>query len=195
MSNGLTTGTSLKPLETKIDTLQSDADDIKHAAEETEHHLHSYGRFFEKIDSAVGEVNVAVRIGSANGDGAFIPDAGDSSSTPTWGAWVQLLGSGDTPADSGKTKFDLHRLLISNAERNSVYFMQIGYGESGAAALEADTYVDEIFAPASNAVDSGPIQIQNKRVDVGTKVWVRLMCPGQNTATLNLYPGIHEYDE
>lgn len=76
-----------------------------------------------------------------------------------------------------------------------MYFVQVCYGTSGAAGLAAGTCANEVFKPASNQVDSGPVGIQIKRVLVGTKAWIRVMCPGQNTATLDAYPLLHEYED
>lgn len=164
-------------------------DDIAEEVVEVEVHLHSYERWFETAASANGEIHVADRIGS--GSGAFRVDADNDD----WGGWVQILGSSDTPADTGKVKYDLHRLLIGATERNATYFLQIAYGSSGAAALAAGTYTEAVFVPASNLVDSGPVILQTERITAGTKAWARCMCPGQNTATMDFYIGLHEYDD
>jgi hypothetical protein len=139
--------------------------------------------------SPSGETHRADEVGP--GIQAFVPDAGNE----TWGAWVQLLGSSDTPFRSGKTLFDFHELIITAAERTAVYFIQIGCGASGAAALSAETYSTIIFNPGSVAGRSIAVPINTERCVSGTKVWIRLLCLAQNTATLNVYIGLHEYDE
>ena len=106
-----------------------------------------------------GETHVADAIG--DGGGAFQLDAGNDD----WGAWVQVLGSSDTAAPN--VKFDPHRVEISGAERNAIYFLQIAFGASGAAALGLGDYTESVFKPASNQVDSGPMTIQVRRQDVG----------------------------
>lgn len=158
---------------------------------EIETHLHSNERWFEKAAIPDGEIHVADRIGTVGGNGAFQIDAGNNA----WGAWIQVLGSSDTPADLGKVKFDVHRLEISAAERNAIYFIQMAAGETGAAALAAGNVTEFVIKPLSNQIDSGPIMVQSKRTEAGTKIWVRCMCPGQDTGTLDFFPGIHEYDE
>jgi len=163
--------------------------DVRGEILETERHLHSYERWFETAAVPDAEDHVADRIGS--GSGVFQIDAGND----TWGSWVQLLGPDDTPADSGMLYFDLHVFMFTAAERNFPYFLQIGYGASGAAALSAGDYTEAIFQPASNLIDNGPIVIQSKRQAVDTKVWARCLCPGQDTATLDFFFGLHEYDE
>lgn len=177
----------------KIDSAATDglagtSNSTAYRAHETERHFHSYESWFETAASPSGETNVADRIG--DGSGVFQIDAGNND----WGSWVQVLGSADTPARAGNTKFDLHRLEISATERNEVYFVQVAFGDSGAAGLAAGDYTEAVFKAASNQVDSGPVIIQDRRKDVGTKAWARCKCPGQNTATLDFYLGLHEYE-
>lgn len=182
------------PIDTaKIDKLATDGlagtnNSLAYRTHEIERHLHSYERWLETAASASGETHVADRIG--DGNGAFVLDAGNDD----WGAWVQVLGSSDTPVMAGNVKFDLHRIEVSATERNEIYFVQIALSDSGAAALATDDYTEIVFKPASNQIDSGPVMVQTRRKDVGTKVWARCKCPGQNTATMNLFIGLHEYE-
>ena len=113
---------------------------------EIETHLHSNERWFEKAAIPNGEIHVADRIGTVGGNGAFQIDAGNN----TWGSWVQILGSEDTPADTGKIKFDVHRIEISSAERNAIYFVQMAAGETGAIALTAGNVTEFVIKPLSN---------------------------------------------
>ena len=69
---------------------------LAYRVHEIERHLHSGARWFETAAVPDGEVHVADSIGS--GAGAFQIDAGND----TWGAWVQVLGSEDTPTVAGK---------------------------------------------------------------------------------------------
>jgi len=183
-------------IETKVDGIQADittidnkVDIITDEVTEVETHLHSYGKKFEVAAVANGEIHVADRIG--DGSGSFQVDAGNDD----WGAWVQLFGSSDTPAVAGKTFYDLHVIQVESTERAATYFIQIGFGATGAAALTANTYTDVIYTAQSNQIDSAPIAFQSKRQAAGTKAWARCKCPGQDTATINFYPGLHEYDE
>lgn len=154
-------------------------DSIYSAVKEIERHLHSAGSWFEKATTPSGETHVADRIGS--GAGAFRIDAGDDD----WGAWVQILGDTDTPARSNQLYFDPHEMVISAAERTAVYFIQFARGASGAAAFAAGIYTEVVIDTTNRA--GGYI--------TGSKLWARCMCPGQNTATIDFYIGIHEYEE
>ena len=168
--------------------LSSISNSLAYTCTEIERHFHSYERWFETAASASGETRVADAAGT--GGGVFQIDAGNA----TWGSWLQILGSSDTPAISGSAKFDIHRLEITAAERDEIYVIQFAFGESGAAAFSAGAYTEAPFTPASNLVDAGPMVLQSRRHTVGTKVWARCICPGQNTATIDFMFGLHEYE-
>ncbi len=162
-------------------------DSLAYKVNEIEKHLHGYESWFGVAAVPTG-THLADRVGSGT-DEPFQLDAGND----TWGAWVQLLGTDDTPARTGMLKYDPHQITVSNTERNATYFLQFGYGASGAAALAADTYTEVVFVPISNQVDSGPVQIMMNRADIDTLLWARTWCRDQNTATIDFYLGIHEY--
>lgn len=171
------------------DGLTGTVNSLAYRIHKVERHLHSFGRFFESAAVPSGETHVADEIGS--GGGAWRIDAGNDD----WGAWVQVLGSSDTPAIVGNVRFDLHLIQVESTERNETYFIQIAFGASGAAGLAAGTYSDlPPFIPASNQIDSGPVTIQMQGTVAGTKAWARTKCPGQNTAWIDFYIGIHEYE-
>lgn len=161
---------------------------LAYRVHEIERHFHSYERWLELAAVPAAETHRADPAGS--GAGVFQIDAGNDD----WGSWLQILGSSDTPIGTGNTHFDLHRILITATERNAIYVVQIGFAATGAASLTADTYVEAVFIPASNAVDSGPVEIQSRRIAGGTKAWARCICPGQDTATLDFMIGLHEYE-
>jgi hypothetical protein len=162
---------------------------LAYRTHEIERHVHSYERWFETASVANGEIHVADR--ACEGGGSFQADAGNDD----WGTWIQILGSSDTPELSGLAKFDLHRIAFVAQERNNtVYCIQIGFGASGAAALSAESYTEFVIRTGGGNSVITPIDVQMRRVDATTKTWLRLNCPGQNTATLNFIFGIHEYE-
>lgn len=171
-----------------VDGLEGTNNSLAYKVEEIERHFHSYESWYGAAVTPSGETHVADRIGQ--GVTTFQIDAGNND----WGQWVQVLGSNDTPARTGEVKFDFHRLAITATERNEVYFVQIALGDSGAAALAAGDYTEATFKPVSNQIDSGPVAVQSRRKNAGTKVWARCLCPGQNTATMNFYIGLHGYE-
>lgn len=154
---------------------------------EVERHLHNWERWLGLALVPNAEVHVADRIGTAVA--AFQIDAGNVA----WGSWVCIIGSSDTPITAGMAYYDLHRLMVTAAERTSSYYIQVGFGTSGAAALAAGTYTELVYKPASASAEETPLIIQTQRQAVGTKCYARCYVPGQNTGTLDFYLGLHEY--
>ena len=166
-------------------------DDVLAEAVEIEHHLHNHEKWLGLAGTPDTEVHRADRI-TLNA-APFVLTSGDND----WGAWLQILGSTDTPVETGKTKFDFHEfLVVSHTDNNTVYQIQIVDGESAgiAAKLTAEDFTEiMLVTPAAPAGAAGPVEIINKRVAAGTKVWARILARGQ-TGTLSIYVGLHEYD-
>jgi hypothetical protein len=168
---------------------------LAYRVHEIERHLHSYERWFGVSVDPNAEVHIADRIGKAESGGAetaFQPDAGND----TWGNWLQILGSSDTPgAGTTNAFYDLHRILVTQVEEaNSLYFVQIAFGASGAAAFGANTYTEFPFRALASDMTEIPLQFQTRRIAAGTKAWVRIMCIGKDTAKLSFMFGLHEYE-
>ena len=156
---------------------------------EIERHLHGWERWLGKHGTPNGEVTIAQRIGATTVT-PFQIDAGNA----TWGSWVQILGSSDTPVVAAQTHYDLHKLAVTAAERASaIYFVQIAFGASAADALTANTYTEFVFWSPAAVSREAPISIMARRQAAGTKAWARCWCVGQNTATLDFFFGLHEY--
>lgn len=155
---------------------------------ENERHLHSAGSWFEAATTPNGTIKVADRIGS--GAGAFQLDAGNDD----WGAWVQVLGSGDTPARAAQVYFDPHEIVISATERTATYFVQFTRGASGSAGYSAGQYTEFVYHAGTNKF-TGIISVQTGRSPVNALLWARCMVPGSDTGTMDFYLGIHEYEE
>ena len=157
---------------------------------ETEKHLHNREKWFgDAAGGATGETHVADRMG-----GSVIPFA-LLTGNADWGSWVQVLGSTDTPVQDGKKKFDAHRFLVTTTDSTEAFNVQVIAGESAdlAALVAAEAMTEAPFISATNNGDSGISDIMSIRVDVGTKVWARAVCIGQDAKTTNIYFGIHEY--
>lgn len=162
---------------------------VGYLAEEAERHLHSYERWFGAAGVPVGEAHVADRIGTTVT--AFRADAGND----TWGSWLQILGSDDTPADAGKATYDPHRIMVVALESaNAIHLVQFALGASGIAALAAGTYSELVFKPLSVQGQETILMIQTRNVIIGTKAWIRVWVVGQNTSTMDFFIGIHEYE-
>lgn len=183
--NGVTDAMKLDSAAT--DGLTGVSNSLAYRVHEIERHLHSAGSWFEVAAVPNLTAHAADRIG--DGAGAFQIDAGNDD----WGTWVQILGSSDTPARTGGAYFDPHQFIVEAAEKAATYFIQIGRGASGAAALTAGTYTEFIYS-ATVQKDTGIIKVQSGRAPAGSLLWARCMAPGEDTATLDFYFGIHEYE-
>lgn len=171
-----------------VDGLLGVEGSLAYEVETVENHHHTRERWMAAAAVASGETHVADSIN--DNQTPFRADGGND----TWGAWVQVLGSTDTPVIATMVKFDLHRILIVSHERNnSVHLFQIAFGDSGAAALIAETYTEIVVSTGGGNTEVGPVEIINKRRDVGIKTWVRVWAVGQNTGTLDFLLGLHEY--
>jgi hypothetical protein len=162
---------------------QDDLDIIK------QHH-HNYEKWFGLAAVPSGEVHRADRM--AGGIAPFQLVAGNN----TFGNWVQVLGSGDTPVQAGKLKFDFHRVLVTGTNSTRPFNIQIIIGESSgfAAKLLAEDFDEFPYISATNNNDSGINETIDKRYVVGEKVWMRCVDIGGNGTNINFYIGVHEYD-
>lgn len=156
---------------------------------EIEHHLHNREKWFGFAAVANAELHVADRM--AGGIQPFQLTAGNDD----FGAWVQMLGSNDTPVSSNMTKFDGHRIMVTDTNSTNPFIIQIAVGESAdlAAKIAAEEFTEIPYISASNLNDSGISDILSLRVDAGEKVWARTCCIGFSGSLIDLYFGLHEY--
>jgi hypothetical protein len=178
----------------KIDSFATDgltgvSNSLAYRTHEIERHLHHWERWFGLAAVPDAEVHRADSI--VDNVAPFQADGGND----TWGSWLQVLGSSDTPAITGSAYYDLHQIDVVAAERaNTTYLIQIALGASGAAALTAGDYSELVFHPQSVQGRPAPLTFQARRVVVTTKAWVRILARGQNTGTMDFYVGLHEYE-
>jgi len=164
-------------------------DSICYRVTEIERHLHSNERWFGLAGIPDAEIHRADRIGVTVTP--FQMDAGNL----TWGTWLQVLGSSDTPADDTNPYFDLHKIYIIGIEHaTSIHFIQMGAGASGADALMSGNYSETVYTPQNNQSTEYPIDIQTRRYPAGTKFWIRVLSVGNATGTVDFFIGLHEYE-
>ena len=173
----------------EVEGLSGVHNSLAYRVEEIEKHLHNREKWFGAAAVAVGETHIADRMDGAIGE--FILTAGNND----FGAWIQVLGSDDTPVTAGMAKFDGHRILVIDTNSTSPFIVQIASGESAALAAKIanEEFTEFPYVAATNSNDSGISDIMSIRVPAGEKIWVRCACVGQNGTTLHFYFGIHEY--
>lgn len=186
-AGGDTTGTA-KLDAAPVDGLLGTEDSIGYIAQELDSHIHNFERWLGVAAVPNGEIHVADSILTSKTP--FVVDAGNDD----WGAWVQILGSDDTPQIAGNVKYDAHRInVVDHQTNNSTHAVQIAAGASGAAALSAGTYTEFVVRTGGGNSRIDPMETKLKRQDASTKLWVRNWAHGVNTSTLSFFAGIHEY--
>jgi hypothetical protein len=171
--------------------LTATADSLAYGIGEIERHFHGWERWFCAAAVPNAEIHVADRIGAtAASKTPFTITSGND----TWGAWLQILGSSDTPVIAGNVKYDLHRMMVLVANQVSPYFIQIAFGATGDGAVTANTFSSIVINPASNTDRTEAFPFMSRRQAVGTKGWARCWCVGSNAKTLTIMFGLHEYE-
>jgi len=159
---------------------------------ELANHHHNYEKWFGAAAVAAGETHIADRMDGAIATFQLVAGNNDFNAT-----WLQVLGSSDTPVVSGKTKFDLHRILVTDTNSTDPFIIQIVTGESAdiAAKLLAEDFNEFPYVSATNNNDSGISELIGKLINSGEKMWMRCANVGGNGTLIDFYIGIHEYDE
>lgn len=155
--------------------LEGIPDSAAYRIHEVERHLHSMGRWF----------------GQDPGDTFLLEDGltpwrVTAGSSQAWGAWLQV-SDGDEITDV--VKFDPHLVHVTAASANgALYYIQLGYGESGAQVV----FAMASFQPAA-ALKQGAEPMQARRVGVTEKLWARCKS-ATNGATIDFTLGGHGYE-
>lgn len=167
-------------------------DNIEFEVGEIEHHLHNYERWFGISADQSGD-NWALETGLT----PYIVTSGDA----VFGVAIKLLGPDDTPEQSGKTVFDLHRILVSDLSVNTIYYLRIIEdvdGDNDADIAEGKGYYTDTPAITvdtnTNRAGGFPVDVLDKRLMDGLRAWAKVKNV-TNNSTFSFYIGIHEYDE
>lgn len=168
------------------DGLGDEVNSLSYRVAEIERHFHSRERWMGLATVPVGETHRA----DVDSMAPFVVTSGND----TYGAWLQILGSGDTPAVSGGVKFDLHDILITDVSTARIITrIQIAFGDTAAGALSAGDYTEFMIHPEKTTSES-PFAIQMPRNNAGTKVWARVWADGETAHDVEFFYGFHEYE-
>lgn len=173
--------------------LAGTAESLSYQIHELSNHHHSFEDWFGLADVPDAELHRADNVLDhvlANPIDPFVVDAGNE----VWGAWVQILGSSDTPERTSMVFFDLHRIgVVATGDTATPYFLEISAGATAAAGVAAGDFATLEYFSATNQSAQTPIESKMERIAVTTKVWARVLAMGQNTSTFSFYFGLHEY--
>ena len=159
-------------------------------AYEAEHHIHGRTIWFgvdPTPDAGVSE-------GDIDSMSPFQIDAGNDG-FPGSDVWTLILGTGDTPVETGMQFYDPDIMVIDEVETDqTITRLQLAWGASGAIGEAAGDMTEILFKPAKAATQiDPPFTVQAKRIPSGTKLWARCWVAGANTSTIDFFLGIHEY--
>ncbi len=167
-----------------------DLSDVEHEVEEVERHLHSKGVCFGKHTSVVAGVN--------EGEAwSIVPFESTSGTNQDFGAWIPVLGTGDTPFRAGNVKFDPHRMSIADVDSDAskkVHTIQLCWGLVDAATAYAAGEYSGVMPTPEKDGKADPVEIQIEDIAAGTKLWLRHRVIGDNGASsMEFYIEAHEY--
>ncbi len=170
---------------------------------ETEHHFHNGDFGFGVAASPSGETHIADRVGTgaAGAEAApFVLDAGNDD----WGSWTQVMGSSDTPVTeaSTATHYDMNEMtVVATEDDDQRYMWQMVVQEDAPAddPQDGDKATEGEFYIHAAALFGNPVLptriFRCYRVATGTKAWMRLRAPNQNTSTASFYLYMHPYTD
>jgi hypothetical protein len=162
---------------------QDQIDNIQEEVTEIEEHIHNLERWMGN-NGGNAEEEFLTPFQVASGNGIF-------------GTEVQVLDTGDTPIQTGKAFFDLHRLLITDLSDFELTYLRFIWGTGTVGEAEAaGQYTTVPVLRLSTLPTAGGVasDILFPHIPVGNKIWVKMKAP-TNGATCDFIFGLHEYDE
>ena len=179
----------------KIDSAPSDglsgvANSLAYRIHEIERHFHNRERWWGAV-AAPDETNAI----EANVTRPFVAVSGND----TWGTAIPICGTDDdpTPGD-GDTKFDIHRLLITDLDdETDAWRIRViwGTGTSG-DAITAGQWTEIMVqsnAVPGNRAGGQPIEVIMRRENVGVKLWAQSW-NDTNLEEIEFFWGCHGYE-
>jgi len=167
-------------------TINTKLDVIEQEVYEAEKHMHNRERWFGKLGVQTatdwGDEASIAPYQAISGLGIFGADGNDEA---------LVLGTDDTPAISGMTKFDAHRILITASNTATDWVLRLIYGTGTMADAEtAGQYTDMMIQEARKG---SPVEVLMPRAGCGSsKLWLRAK-NASDDATVDFFVGIHEY--
>jgi len=155
---------------------------------ELERHFHNVERWWGAL-GAPDETNAI----AATVTVPFVATSGNN----TWGTAIPICGTGDNPVLATDTKYDIHRLLITDLDDDtSPWRVRIiwGTGTSGDAITAGQWSEMMVMSNAvpGNRAGGSPVDVIMRRENVGVKLWVQVW-NDTNGEELSFFWGAHGY--
>jgi len=111
----------------------------------------------------------------------------------TYGDWVQVLGSEDTPVRSGALEYDMDRIMIHDVSSDRVLTrMQFGFGPNIQQIFLQQSFTNYGYRPYKET-QPNTFKIRVSQVDSGQKAWARCWVKGVSGGYIDFYVYVHEY--
>jgi len=110
----------------------------------------------------------------------------------TFGNWVQILGSSDTPLVQDRKLFNLNEFLVTSTDSAVAFIIQIVTGESAdiSAKIASETFDEFPYIASGDEI----IELKRLKIAAGTKVWCRACCMNESAKSISFYFGLQEFD-
>ena len=103
-----------------------------------------------------------------------------------------MLGADDTPIISGKTEYDIRRIMVSASSNATDWVVRFIYGTAVVDQNETDGQFTEVMlTEAKKGIPADDIRLP-RLTSAADKVWAKGK-NATNNATLDFFVGIHEY--
>jgi hypothetical protein len=164
--------------------------DLLDAVREVEHHIHNVERWFGSTAGVAPALQTSLTPFSVACD----------ATANTFGTAIAVMNGSETPAETGMTHFDPHRIFIASVtETNQIWRIRLANNTGGHAnytdAVAAGYYTEIILSLTANANTPQPVDLMNYRYPVGTKLWAAVAQNSAGAESLTFFIGIHEYKE
>ncbi len=160
--------------------------DASREVRQIERHIHSREIWFGLATSPDAELHRA----DENEATPFTIDAGNND----FGTAIQVLGSTDTPIQTGMTIFDPGAMFFETAQHNTQeYFIRFICGETAAAGITANIYSTHMIRSKTGVFTDTEIELRQLRCPTGSKIWIQVKAPGQTSSEITVHFAIHEY--
>ena len=161
-------------------------DEILEEVEEIDDHVHNDELWWGSV--AVPTQDTACE---SNVDRPFTLASGND----TWGVAVPIIGRLDNPVKSWQTKFDLHRVAISEVDNATPWKIRFLYGNQSleeAAQAQRWTETMSIASGIGSNIGAGPSDMRMPILPVGWIVWAQCWNATLND-TISFFVGAHGY--
>ena len=182
---------SSKQIKADIETIDANVDSALKEIIEVEKHIHSpeTWRGLKAVPTAtLWADDVLTPFVAISGNNTYGADANDEA---------EVIGTANTPVRSGMTKFDLHRLLVTDVDHDTPYKLRIICGTGTMAdAITALQYTEVVvqFDATNPQLSAGiPVEVQMPRCNAGAdKVWIQAW-NATDDSQIDFLVGFHEY--